>query len=70
MTNQWTTISSMNTPRAWPGVAVFDGRVYVIGGFDGSSRLRSVEVYDFDSDRWTFISNMIVSRAGCGAAVV
>ncbi|XP_063406700.1 kelch-like protein 2 [Mytilus trossulus] len=70
LTNQWTTIKSLNTPRAWPGAAVFDGRIYILGGFDGTNRLRSAEVYDTEVDRWVFLSNMIVSRAGCGAAVV
>ena len=60
----------MNTPRAWPGISAFDGKIYLIGGFDGTSRLRSVEVYDVETDRWVFINNMLVSRAGCGAAVV
>ncbi|KAL4217716.1 hypothetical protein ACF0H5_022457 [Mactra antiquata] len=70
LTRQWTTLSQMNTPRAWPGVAIFDGRIYLLGGFDGGYRLRSGECYDVESDRWTVINNMLVSRAGCGAAVV
>lgn len=70
LTNQWTTIKSLNTPRAWPGAAVFDGRIYILGGFDGTNRLCSAEAYDIELDRWVFLSNMIVSRAGCGAAVV
>ena len=70
LTRQWTTLSPMNTPRAWPGVAIFDGRIFILGGFDGSNRLRSAEAYDIDADHWAFISNMLVSRAGCGAAVV
>lgn len=60
----------MNTPRAWPGVAKFEGRIYVIGGFDGSNRLRSVEVYDPETNKWTYISSMLVGRAGCGAAAI
>ena len=32
--------------------------------------LRSPEVYGIEADHWTFISNMLVNRAGCGAAVV
>ncbi|XP_011441284.3 kelch-like protein 3 [Magallana gigas] len=70
ITNQWTTLWSMNQPRAWPGIAVYDGKIYLIGGFDGSYRLRSAEVYDIDRDRWSFISNMLVGRAGCGASIV
>jgi len=60
----------MITPRAWPGIAIFDGRIYILGGFDGGLRLRSAECYDVESDHWSTISNMLVSRAGCGAAVV
>ncbi|KAK7489369.1 hypothetical protein BaRGS_00019313 [Batillaria attramentaria] len=70
VTRQWTTIRPMQKPRAWAGVAVFDNRIYVCGGFDGQNRLSDSEVYDPEIDQWTWISNMIVPRAGCGAAVV
>lgn len=60
----------MNTQRAWPGVAILDNNIYVIGGFDGINRLRSVEVYNPDQDSWTFISGMNICRAGCAAAVL
>ncbi|KAL5014948.1 hypothetical protein ScPMuIL_009218 [Solemya velum] len=70
LTNQWTTLSPMNTPRAWFGVTVFDGRVFVIGGFDGNTRLRNAEAYDPETDRWCYLSNMTISRAGCGSGVV
>ncbi|XP_077990257.1 kelch-like protein 12 [Glandiceps talaboti] len=69
-THQWTSIAPMNTARAWPAVAIFDNKIYVLGGFDGSNRLRSVERYDPQNDVWLFASNMNVSRAGCGAAVI
>lgn len=49
---------------------MYDGKIYFIGGFDGFYRLRSVEVYDIDRDRWLFISNMLVGRVGCGAFIV
>jgi N-acetylneuraminic acid mutarotase len=60
----------MNTPRAWPATAVVDNKIYAMGGFDGSNRLRSVEIYDPDTDVWTYMSNMSVCRAGCGSAVL
>lgn len=60
----------MNCPRAWPSVAVVDGRIYVMGGFDGSNRLRSVEVYDPDHDTWAFIASLNICRAGSGATVL
>lgn len=70
VTRQWNNITPMNTPRAWPGVTVFDGRIYVLGGFDGSSRLRTAEMYDPETNRWTYINSMITPRAGCSSAVV
>ena len=60
----------MNTPRAWPAAAVFDNRIFVMGGFDGFNRLRNAEVFDPENDQWTYCSNMNISRAGSGAAVV
>ena len=70
LTRQWTTLSQLITPRAWPGVAIFNGRIFVLGGFDGGYRLSSGECYDVELDQWSFINHMLVSRAGCGAAVV
>ena len=54
----------MNTQRAWPGVAILDNNIYVMGGFDGINRLQSVEVYNVDQDSWTFIAPMSVWSSG------
>ena len=70
LTNQWTTVSHMTSARAWPAVAVIDKKIYVMGGFDGTNRLSSAEVYDPETDQWASLSNMKVSRAGCAAAVL
>ena len=70
ITRQWTTITPMISPRAWFGIAIFDSRIYVCGGFDGSTRLRHCEMYNPESDIWTMISGMKIGRAGCGATVV
>ncbi len=70
LTHEWESIPNMNTTRAWPAVSVVDKRIYVMGGFDGSNRLRSVECYDPDTQKWTFINQMQTNRAGCGAAVL
>jgi len=41
-------------PRQEMGVAAVEGKVYVIGGFDGSGTpVATVEAYDPGSDRWT-----------------
>ena len=39
-------VSDMHFARASPALAVLDGFLYAIGGFDGSDWLREVERYD------------------------
>ena len=52
------------------GVAVLGGRLFVIGGNDGSSFLNSCEVYDPVSNKWSFAAAMNRQRAGLGADVL
>ena len=46
------------------GVAVLEGKLYSVGGRDGSSCLSSVEVYDPHTDKWTMASPMLKRRGG------
>jgi N-acetylneuraminic acid mutarotase len=50
----------MNTSRTSlsPHSAVVNGKIYVIGGFDGTAGLSSVEEYDPITDTWTFKAPM------------
>lgn len=43
----------LNIPRIGLGVAVADDRLYAIGGFDGRTFLKSIEVYDEQTHQWT-----------------
>jgi kelch-like protein 1/4/5 len=54
----------MSTPRSTVGVAVLDGKLYAVGGRDGSSCLNSVECYDPHTNRWTLVSPMLKRRGG------
>ncbi len=50
----WRTLAPMPTPRSEVAVAALDGRIYVIGGFEGDgSPSDAVEVYDPVTDSWT-----------------
>ena len=40
------------------GLAMLDGFVYAVGGWEGSSRLDSVERYDPESNSWTSVSSL------------
>jgi kelch-like protein 8 len=44
--NIWTTVASTATPRGGVGVATLCGRLYAVGGHDGSNYLDTVEAYD------------------------
>lgn len=53
----------MTSRRCRLGVATLNGKLYACGGYDGSSFLRSVEVYDPSLDSWKQIASMNVKRS-------
>jgi len=42
----------MSCPRGGVGVAALGGKLYAVGGHDGSNYLSSVEEYDPSTDRY------------------
>ena len=52
------------------GVAVVRGRVYAVGGFNGSLRVRTVDMYDPTADTWSSIASMEARRSTLGVAVL
>lgn len=46
------------------------GKVYAVGGFNGSLRVRTVDVYDGVRDQWSAVSSMQERRSTLGAAVL
>lgn len=61
--DKWIKVASMNTPRAKLGMATLDGYIYAIGGYDGTSKLCSVERYCPQTNRWTYVSPLSQSVA-------
>lgn len=51
------------------GVCSIGGRIYIVGGNDGTSFLNTCEAYDPVSDKWSEIAPMCTARAGIGCAV-
>ena len=44
-TGAWETVAAMGTARAYVGVAVLDGKLHAVGGYDSTNNaMRSVEV--------------------------
>ncbi len=53
--------------RCYISVAVLDGFIYAIGGFDGHGRLKSTERYDADTNQWTLTASMNERRSDASA---
>ena len=51
----------MPTERHCPGVAALDNKIYVTGGYAGQP-MSSVDCYDPDTNTWSQLPNMNISR--------
>ncbi len=66
----WRVATHLPTPRREPGVAVWDGRIVVAGGFDGTSDgdldgyQDLVEAYEPETDTWSRLPRMNEPRRG------
>ncbi len=65
-TPQWQSVSPLLFRRALPAVCVYDSKIYVCGGFDGTSRHSTMEYYDYQLDKWTLLDSTSVGREGAG----
>ena len=43
------------------GLAMLDGYVYAVGGWEGTSRLDSVERYNPDTNSWTSVESLKIA---------
>jgi N-acetylneuraminic acid mutarotase len=69
-TDIWTRKADMPTARTSPGIAVVDGRIYVIGGVRNTKILSAVEAYDPATETWTKKADMPTARSHIGVCVV
>jgi len=63
--------ASMHQKRCWHSLVSLNGNIYALGGFDGTQRLSSCEVYQPLNDTWIQIPNMNSRRcifAACAVA--
>lgn len=62
----------MQTKRCRLGATTLSGKLYVCGGYDGSTFLQTSEMYDSITGKWSYIAPMNVTRsrvalvANCG----
>ncbi|XP_077415907.1 kelch-like protein 24 [Vanacampus margaritifer] len=64
----WMEMASMNASRSELGLVMLDGFVYAVGGWEGHSRLASVECYNPHTNSWQFTGS--VKMAVTSPAVV
>ncbi|KAL6728766.1 hypothetical protein Aduo_010503 [Ancylostoma duodenale] len=67
LARHWAPTLSMPSPREAAGVAVCDGKVYVVGGWK-ESYLNVVEFFDYSSLSWTKVASMPTARTFVSAA--
>jgi hypothetical protein len=60
----------MNERRSGLGMCVLNGKLYAVGGFNGSNYLKSVEWLNMSEHQWKYASPMNYKRLGCGVAVL
>ncbi len=68
--DSWTTLEPMPTVRSGLGVAVVEGKIYVIGGHNYENHLGTNEMYDPATDTWVTKASMLTPRTYFGIAVV
>ncbi|CAI6377263.1 unnamed protein product [Macrosiphum euphorbiae] len=66
----WVPMADMLVSRMRLGVGVLDDCIYAVGGSDGDSFLKSVEVCDVITQKWRFLSSMTIKRYKFGVGVL
>jgi kelch-like protein 20 len=67
---QWDPVVAMNCRRSGVGLAIVNGLIYAVGGFDGNYYLRSAENFDPETNLWRPCATMNYRRLGGGVAVM
>ena len=69
----WEYVAPLQTPRQYLAAVNCRDYIYAIGGESGednSTRLKSVEKYDADANKWVYVCNMINERCSHSACVL
>ncbi|CAH0694392.1 unnamed protein product [Spodoptera exigua] len=67
---RWRPAAELPARRCRAGLAVLAGKVYAVGGFNGTLRVRSVDVYDVAADCWAPGPALLARRSTLGVAVI
>ena len=61
---------ALNSRRSGVGLAVVNGLLIAVGGFDGTTYLKSIETYESSGNQWKLQTGMNYRRLGGGVGVV
>ncbi len=72
VTNAWyPAVTSIPVPVSFAGYAAYDGRLFVIGGFDSAGTTQSlVQIYDIAADSWSNGAALTNPRANINASII
>jgi len=68
--NEWSTGISLPKPLSAYALTVFEGRIYIFGGWDGKQVVNDAYVFDYHNNTWTNLPPMPTARSFAGAVVV
>lgn len=68
--DKWKLAESMSTTRSRVAVAVLQGKMYAIGGYNGLERLAVVEVFEPETRKWKRVAPISRPRSALGSAVL
>lgn len=60
----------MNMMRSRAALVANMGKLWAIGGYDGDSNLSEVEVYDPQTNKWSYAAPMCAHEGGVGVGVI
>lgn len=69
-TNRWSIVPSMSTPRSYFGIEVVDDQLFVVGGYNGSTTMLSMERYDEEAGMWYGASSTDMPCSGLSCCVL
>ncbi|XP_036087420.1 kelch-like protein 36 isoform X2 [Rousettus aegyptiacus] len=69
--NQWTRVAPLLHANSESGVAVWEGRIYILGGYswENTAFSKTVQVYDLEKDKWSKGTDLPKAIAGVSACV-
>lgn len=64
--NRWSQLPSMREARGRFDITVIEGKVYAVGGCNGTTELATAEVYSSDNSKWTALPPLELARSNVG----